>query len=98
MRWYFTVRSNHTPAGVQTQRTAADRTVTAVGTCALNAGWRECSARSPAAVMAAICAERVVTARREVPPHVALRIVMQAALSMALVEPRLIRGAASKSE
>lgn len=49
-------------------------------------------------VMAAMCAERVIVARREVPAHVALRIVMQAALSMALIEPRLIAGAALKSE
>ncbi len=49
-------------------------------------------------LMATMCAERVVAARREVPPHVALRILMQSALAMALVEPRAIPGAALKAE
>ena len=49
-------------------------------------------------LMSAMCTERVVVARREVPPHVALRIIMQAALAMALIEPRLIPGAALKAE
>jgi hypothetical protein len=49
-------------------------------------------------VMALMCAERVVVERKHVPPHVALRIVMQAALAMALVEPRVIPGAALKPE
>jgi hypothetical protein len=59
----------------------------------------ESPAKPPAwpRLMATICAERVVTARREVPAHVALRIVMQSALAMALVEPRLIHGAALKA-
>ncbi len=48
-------------------------------------------------LMAAMCAERVVAVRRDVPPHVALRITMQAALAMALVEPRAIAGAALKA-
>jgi hypothetical protein len=51
-----------------------------------------------AAALAALCAGRVVADRRQVPPHVALRIVMQAALAMALVEPKLIPGAALKAE
>ncbi len=49
-------------------------------------------------VMAALCAERVIVARRDVPAHVALRVVLQAALGMALIEPRLIPGAALKAE
>jgi hypothetical protein len=60
----------------------------------------EDAATKPAAwprLMATICAERVVTARRDVPPHVSLRIIMQAALAMALIEPRLIHGAAVKA-
>ena len=60
-----------------------------------------CAQVKPAAwprLMSAMCAERVVVARTEVPPHVALRIIMQAALAMALVDPRAIPGAALKSE
>ena len=41
-------------------------------------------------------ARRVALDKRQVPVHVALRIVMQAALAMALIEPRLIPGAALK--
>jgi hypothetical protein len=51
-----------------------------------------------ARLMSAMCAERVVASKREVPPHVALRILMQAALAMALVEPRVVPGAALKAE
>ena len=42
------------------------------------------------------CARRVAVEQRAVPPHVALRIVMQAALAMALIEPRVIPGAMVK--
>ena len=45
----------------------------------------------------AICAQFVIAENRSVPPHVALRIVMQAALAMALVEPRVVPGAVLKS-
>lgn len=44
------------------------------------------------------CARRVAIERRAVPPHVALRIVMQAALAMALVEPRRVPGACLKPQ
>ena len=44
----------------------------------------------------ASAARRVALDHRQVPVHVALRIVMQAALAMALIEPRLVPGAAVK--
>ena len=47
-------------------------------------------------VLADACASRIRSDARAVPPHVALRIVMQAALAMALIEPRAIPGAATK--
>ena len=47
-------------------------------------------------VFADACAQRIRSDVRAVPPHVALRIVMQAALAMALIEPRAIPGAATK--
>lgn len=47
---------------------------------------------------AAMCARRITLDHRQVPPHVALRIIMQSALAMALIEPRLIPGATLKSE
>ena len=47
-------------------------------------------------LFAAASARSVCLEHRSVPPHVALRIVMQAALAMALVEPRVIAGAAVK--
>ncbi len=47
---------------------------------------------------AACCARRVSIERRTVPPHVSLRIVMQAALAMALIEPRLVPGANIKPQ
>lgn len=49
-------------------------------------------------VFAGCCARRVSMERRTVPPHVSLRIVMQAALAMALIEPRLIPGACLKPQ
>ena len=48
-------------------------------------------------LFAAVCARRVVIDHRVVPPHVALRIVMQAALAMALIEPRIIPGSVVKT-
>ena len=43
-----------------------------------------------------VCARRVAIDQRVVPPHVALRIIMQSALAMALIEARTIPGAALK--
>ncbi len=50
------------------------------------------------AVVSAVCADRVAAEHGHVPPHVTLRIIMQAALAMALVEPKLIPGAALRAE
>jgi len=47
---------------------------------------------------AVACARLIVREARHVPPHVSLRIVMQAALAMALIEPRLVPGSAVKSD
>ncbi len=56
---------------------------------------RASSARLPNALVQA-CARRVALDQKFVPPHVALRIIMQAALAMALIEARTIPGAALK--
>ena len=47
---------------------------------------------------AAACVRRVIMDQRQVPPHVAVRIVLQSAIAMALIEPRLIPGAAVKPD
>ena len=47
-------------------------------------------------LLADAAARRVVLEHSHIPPHVALRVVMQSALAMALVEPRVIPGAATK--
>ena len=47
-------------------------------------------------LLARTAAQQVTMEPRRVPPHVALRIVMQAAIAMALIEPRGIQGAAVK--
>ena len=44
------------------------------------------------------CTRRIVMDQRQVPPHVAVRIIMQSALAMALIEPKLIPGAALKPD
>ncbi len=49
-------------------------------------------------VLIAACAQRVAADMRLVPPHVGVRIVMQSALAMALIEPRVIPGAVLKSQ
>lgn len=49
-------------------------------------------------LFAECCARRVAIERHTVPPHVALRIAMQAALAMALVEPRLVPGSCLKPQ
>ena len=54
------------------------------------------SAEALPRLFAAVSAQHVVIENRSVPPHVALRIVMQAALAMALIEPRIIPGAVTK--
>ncbi len=49
-------------------------------------------------VFALACTRSVASEVRAVPPHVALRIVMQAALAMALIEPRGVPGATTKPQ
>ena len=49
-------------------------------------------------VLIAACSRRVAKDSRIVPPHVALRILMQSALAMALIEPRVIPGATLKAQ
>ena len=54
---------------------------------------------SPAQLATALvtaCARRIALDQRAVPPNVGLRIVMQSALAMALIEPRTVPGAALK--
>lgn len=65
---------------------------------AASASDRTDGATAPHDVLAACCARRVAIERRTVPPHVSLRIIMQAALAMALIEPRLIPGARLKPQ
>ena len=47
-------------------------------------------------LFAQACARRIAADQRTVPPHVSVRIIMQSALAMALLEPRVIPGAALK--
>ena len=56
------------------------------------------SSASLAPALIAACCRRVASEARIVPPHVALRILMQSALAMALIEPRVIPGATLKTQ